>query len=174
MATLLDSRDSLSAVRSLTPLEAAVAVAIAGSVLAASAPAFLRNLHASRLAEPIDGLNRIATRATVLAAGVPAAAAYPESVPLTPEKVPQGASVDDPKGTWDHPTWQRLGFEWTVPHYFSFAFESRNAPGRSVFHTRAHGDLDGDGILSTFAISGEARDGAEPTTSALDVHREVE
>jgi hypothetical protein len=149
-------------------------VALAGAVLAASVPTFVRNLHASRLAEPIDGLGRMATRATALAAGVPAAAAYPESVPLTPERVPAGDPVTDPAGTWDHPTWRRLGVEWTVPHYFSYAFESRNAPGRAVFHARAHGDLDGDGVLSTFAVGGESRDGAEPTTSALDVHREVE
>jgi hypothetical protein len=160
--------------RSLTPLEVAISIAVAGSVLAASTPAFVRNLHASRLTEPIDGLGRIAGRAAGLAAGAPAAAAYPESVPLTPEKVAQGESVSDPPGTWNHPTWRKLGFEWTVPHYYSFAFESRNAPDRAVFHARAHGDLDGDGVLSTFAISGESRQGGVPTNSALDVHREIE
>jgi hypothetical protein len=160
--------------RSLTPLETAIAVALAGSVLASAAPPFLRNLHASRLSEPIDGLGRIAARASVLAADAPRTAAYPESAPLTPEKVPQGEAMADPPGTWNHATWRRLGFEWLVPHYYSFAFESRNGPGRAVFHARAHGDLDGDGVLSTFAISGEAREGSEPTTSALDVHREIE
>lgn len=160
--------------RSLSPVEAAVAVAIAGAVLASGLPAFFGNLHASRLVEPIDGLNRIATRATALAAGVPAAAAYPETVGLTPANVPAGEATTDAVGTWDHATWRKLDFEWSVPHYFSFAFESRNAVGKAVFHARAHGDLDGDGVWSTFAIAGESIDGAEPTTTAIDIHREVE
>jgi hypothetical protein len=160
--------------RSLTLLEAAIAVAVGGSVLAAAMPAFVRNLHASRLAEPIDGLGRIATRASALAHGAPPVTAYPESVPLTPEKVAQGEATIDPPGTWNHPSWRKLAFEWTVPHRYAFAFDSRNGADRAVFHARAHGDLDGDGVLSTFSISGESRQGGSPTTSALDVNREVE
>ena len=161
-------------VRSLTPVEAAVAVAIAGSVLAAAVPPFVRNLHASRLVEPLDGLNRIATRATALAAGNTAEAAYPESVGLTPAEVPQGEEVLDPPGTWDHPTWVKLDFRFEVPHAYSFAFESHNQPGRALFRAQAHGDLDGDGIHSSFSISGESRDGSEPVVYPMDIHREVE
>jgi hypothetical protein len=160
--------------RSLTPLEAAVAVAALGSLLATALPAFVRNLHASRMVEPIDGLNRIATRATALAAGRAAHAAYPESVPLTPETVPRGERVTDPPGTWSHRTWLELGFEWTVPHSYSFVFDSKNAPGRAVFSARAHGDLDGDGNLSTFELSGESVDGAEPHVGSMEISREVE
>ena len=160
--------------RSLTPVEAAIAVAIAGSVFATCLPSFLENLHASRMVEPIDGLEHIATRATALAAGQPAAAAYPETVGLTPAQVPVGERVEDPKGTWDHPTWRRLEFAWTVPHSYSFSFESRNHEGHAVFHARAHGDLDGDGVLSTFSIAGESKDGAEPKTFPMEIEREVE
>jgi hypothetical protein len=158
----------------LTPVEAAVAVAIGGSVLATAVPAFVHELHASRLVEPIDGLNRIAMRATQLAASQPAELAYPESVPLTPAQVPRGERVTDPPGTWNHRTWRLLEFEWTVPHSFSFAFEGKNAKGQAVFLARAHGDLDGDGILSHFELGGQSRDGAEPTTSPMVIHREVE
>ena len=149
-------------------------VAIVGSLLATGIPAFVRNLHASRLVEPVEGLERISTRATALAAGRAAEAAYPETVPLTPATVPAGEPVADAPGTWDHPTWRQLDFGWTNPHSYSFAFESRNAIGHATFRATAHGDLDGDGVLSTFMIEGESRDGAEPTTSALDIHREVE
>jgi len=162
------------AVRSLTPVEAAAVVAIAGSLLATALPAFVRNLHASRLVEPMDGLNRIATRATVLAAGRPAEKAYPKSVGLTPASVPRGERVKDPPGTWNKPTWRLLEFGFKLPHSYSFAFESHNAPGSASFRALAHGDLDGDGVLSTFEISGRSKDGSEPTTSPLDMHREVE
>lgn len=162
------------AVRSLTPLEAAVAVAVAGSVLATALPSFVRNLHASKLVEPVEGLNRIATRAMALAAGRPVASAYPESVGLTPAHVPAGVRVTDPPGTWDHSTWRLLDFGFTVPHSFSFAFESGGDLDHARFRARALGDLDGDGSTSEFAISGEVRAGGEPSTSAMDMYREIE
>lgn len=160
--------------RAFTPLEAAAAVAAIGSILAATVPTFVSNVHASRLVEPVDGLNRIATRATWLASGNAAEYAYPETVGLTPEEVPKGVSVSDPPGTWDHPTWRRLQFEWTVDHSYSFAFESEAKPGLAVFRAVAHGDLDGDGLLSTFEIRGATKDGGQPTTFPMSISRELE
>jgi hypothetical protein len=165
---------SAAEMRSLTPVEAAVAVAIAGSVLAAALPAFVKNLHASRLVEPVDGVSRIAARATALAHGRSLEEAFPESVPRTPERVPRGERVTDPPGTWEHPTWRALEFAWTVPHSFSFAFESKNTPAHATFRASAHGDLDGDGVLSTFEISGMLKPQAEPHTEPMVVSREVE
>ena len=40
----------------MTALEAAVAFSILGSVLAVAIPAFVRDLHGSRFAEPVAGL----------------------------------------------------------------------------------------------------------------------
>ena len=160
--------------RPLSPVEAAVAVAIASSVLATALPAFVRNLRASELVEPIDGLGRLAMRATALAASHPTESAYPESAPLTPAQVPAGVRVQDPPGTWDHPSWRLLDFSFTVPHSFSFGFDSKNAPDVSVFLARAQGDLDGDGSLSHFEISGETRTGGEPSIGRLEMYREIE
>ncbi|HEX9621489.1 MAG TPA: hypothetical protein VF989_15200 [Polyangiaceae bacterium] len=160
--------------RSLTLVEAAALLAVAGSVAAAMLPPFIANLHASRLAEPMDGLTRIATRATALAAGRTASLAYPASVELTPGTVPRGEPAADPPGTWDHPTWRLLGFRWDVPHNFSFAFESENGPSVARFKATAHGDLDGDGVVSTFVVEGHSRDGSEPVSSPLRMYREIE
>lgn len=161
-------------VRSITPVEAAVAVAIAGSVLATALPAFVRNLHASELVEPIDGLNRIASRASAQSASRPVLTAYPPSVPLTPAVVPAGARAEDPPGTWDHPSWRMLDFAFETPHSYAFAFDSRNGSDVSTFVARAHGDLDGDGSLSEFLISGEIRAGGTPTVGTLEMSREIE
>jgi type IV pilus assembly protein PilA len=158
----------------MTPLEVASGVAIVGSILAVSVPAFVRNLHASRLIEPIDGLERIAVRATALAAGRPAEFAYPPSAEQAPEQVPRGKPVTDPAQTWDRPTWRSLDFSFTLPHSYSFAFESHNTPGHATFYAVSHGDLDGDGLESTFEISGESKDGQEPTIFPMESHREVE
>lgn len=160
--------------RVLSPVEAAALLSLGGSVLAVAVPSFVRNLHASRLVEPVDGLNQIAARATALAAAEPPLLAYPDTVPLTPTEVPRGRPVTDAPGTWDHPTWRLLDFSFTVPHSYSFTFESQNAPGRAVFRAVAHGDLDGDGNLSTFEIGGESKEGAQPTTFPMESQREVE
>jgi hypothetical protein len=158
----------------LTPVEAAVAVAVAGSVLATALPAFVKNLHASELVEPLDGLARIGARASALAASRPVAQAYPDSVPLTPSVVPAGVRVTDPPGTWDHPTWRLLDFSFEVPHSYSFEFESKNGPDVSTFTARAHGDLDGDGSLSEFELSGRTRAGGTPEVGPTEMFREIE
>src|SRR6185436_19479000 len=96
--------------RSLTPIEAAIAVALGGSVLAVAVPEFVRGLHASRLAEPVDGLKRIATSAVTLASATAAEPSFPPSVTLTPPEVARGVRAEDPPAVWDQATWRLLGF----------------------------------------------------------------
>jgi len=157
------------------PLVQTVAVIAAGlCVVLSVVPAFLKNLRASRMAEPMERLAYIASRATAIAAGRPVEAAYPDAAPLTPSVVPRGELVLDPPGTWDHPTWRLLDFHCDEPHAYSFAFDSQNGPERSRFEARARGDLDGDGNLSTFTISGDSPRGGAPSMHPVAMHREVE
>ncbi|HTV19387.1 MAG TPA: hypothetical protein VMG12_11965 [Polyangiaceae bacterium] len=160
--------------RSLTPVEAALVVAVCGSVLAVGIPAFVRDLHASRLVEPIDGLNRIATAAAAHAANASGAQRYPESAPRTPRDVPAGAPALDPPGAWEHPTWVALGLAFDQAHSYSFEFDSERQGRRSRYSAVAQGDLDGDGQLSEFSIRGEAVDGRAPLTLPMEMRREVE
>jgi hypothetical protein len=158
----------------MQPLTLAIALALGGTVAATMVPTFLRNVHASRLAEPLDGLKRIAAHATERAATLPPEAAYPEGSEWTPASTPRGELVQDPAGTWDTPTWRALDFGFDDPHAYSFSFESANNPARATFTARARGDLDGDGVTSDFSISGSVERGAEPKTSPIDMYREVE
>lgn len=160
--------------RVATPVQVAALIAVAGSALAAGVPTFVNNLHASRLAEPMDGLGKIAARASALAVSGPVENAYPGSVPLTPGSVAQGQAAEDPPGTWDHPTWRLLDFGFKVPHRFSFEFTSANGAERSEFRAVAHGDLDGDGVLSTFSLGGQVERGSVPTVGYLELDREIE
>jgi hypothetical protein len=160
--------------RALSPVEAALVFALGGSVLAVFVPAFVKNVHASRLTEPLDGLSRIAQRAAELADSAPQARAYPDEAPLTPAQVPRGVLATDPPGTWQHPTWRLLDFSFESPHAYSFELTSKNAADVSTFVATAHGDLDGDGVLSTFSLSGSVKPGSAPETSPLEVVREVE
>lgn len=160
--------------RSFSPVQLATAISLVASVAAAFVPTFFQNLRASRLAEPLDGLNQIAGRATALAAGLPLTLAYPEPAPRTPARVPSGVRALDPEGTWDHPTWRQLDFRQEREHSFSFEFDSRADAQGATFVARALGDLDGDGDLSEFTISGEVRGTNEPVIYPLRLRREVE
>jgi type II secretory pathway pseudopilin PulG len=142
----------------MTAVEAAVGAAIVASVLAVAVPAFVRELHASRLTEPVAGLQRLGTDVVAYAQGRPVLQAIPASAPQTPSAVPRGTLVVDPPGTWDTPTWTALGFRASpegTPHAFAFAFDAPG-PTRTTFVAQAHGDLDGNGVTSTFEIRGHA------------------
>lgn len=81
----------------------------------------------------------------------------PDSAPLTPADDPcaaGGGSYVATATTWSHPTWVGLGFAPIGEQYYRYAFE-RTADG---FVVRAVGDLDCDGVQSTFemkAVAGE-------------------
>jgi len=160
--------------RPLSLLEAAASVAVLGSVLAVGIPAFLRNLHASRLVEPMNGLAQIARSAAALAASQPEQPSYPESVALTPSAVPAGVASKDPAGAWEQPTWRSLQFGFTTAHRYAFEFDSEQRTRGARYKASSHGDLDGDGQLSDFSIQGEVRSGKAPLTFPLEMHREIE
>src|SRR5882724_11895719 len=160
--------------RALTPLELAVAVSLGGTVAATMIPTFLRNVHASRLSEPVDGLKRLAAHASLRASGLPTESAYPESAPFTPAVTPRAEVLLDAPGTWEAPTWRALDFSFDAPHAYSFSFESNDTETRSTFTARARGDLDGDGVTSSFSISGSIERGAEPKLLPMEIYREVE
>ena len=146
--------------RRFTPVELAIGVALLGSIAAVAIPAFVREVHASRFVEPTDGLNRLGIAAVEYAE---ANGRFPDSVGLTPSSPPRGKKEADPPGTWDAPTWKALSFRAApegVPHAYAFSFDAPK-PTES-FAAQARGDLDGDGLLSTFEIRGMIRPGDKP------------
>jgi hypothetical protein len=167
----------LGVLENRTPVELAVAAAVLGSLLAVAVPGFIRNLSASKLTEPVEGLDAIVTGAIAYAEGRPQELAFPPGAPLTPAEVPRGTRVVDPPEAWEHLTWRSLQFRRDDPHAFSFRFDSVFDPAQQtfVFTAAAHGDLDGDGVLSTFEVRGEKRPGAPARAiPGLVVDSEVE
>ncbi len=78
----------------------------------------------------------------------------PESGP--PPKGKKGRS-EPPANPWDTPTWSALRFEITQPHYFVYEFTSNGKTGVDAeFVATAYGDLDCDGVRSTFQRFGKA------------------
>ncbi len=150
---------------------------IGGSLLAVAVPAFLGNLRASKLSEPTENLASLVRNATAYGATHAEPECFPPSVELTPKTVPRGNLVKDPPGTWDHLTWRALGFRIDDEHAFAFQFTSQYDPmtGTMRFVTTAHGDLDGDGALSTFTVYGEkVRGQAAHALPGMYVENELE
>jgi hypothetical protein len=163
--------------RSWTAFELAAAIAIGGSLLAVAVPSFVRNLSFSRLSEPVDGLDRLVSNAIAYSEGRPQPLSFPPSAPLTPAEVPRGVSATDPPETWEHLTWRSLRFGFDAPHRFAFQFDSAFDPQSDVmrFVATAHGDLDGDGVVSTFEVRGERLPGQSArAVPGMFVDREVE
>jgi hypothetical protein len=88
-------------VRPFTTVEVSAIIAIGGSVLAVGVPTFFRNLTASKLSEPIAGLDRIVRNTARLAAVHPHPISFPPSAPLTPGEVSRGVRVMDPPEIWN-------------------------------------------------------------------------
>jgi hypothetical protein len=159
MPRLLPSRTRS---RRFTALELAIAFSLVASLLAIAVPTFVREVHASRFVEPVDGLQRMGASAILYATGRPIAQSFPTSAPLTPSAPPRGHCEPDPPGTWEQPTWIALDFRPAppdAPHCFAFSFESHLASTLSRFRAQAHGDLDGDGLPSTFEVTGHYGEG---------------
>lgn len=161
----------------VTIVQLAIGVGIGGTLLCIAVPAFVEHMRASKLSEPVANLRTIVDGAIVYGSKHDGETSLPPSVELTPKEVPKGAAVLDPKGTWDHLTWRALGFSITEAHAFSYVYTRTYDPiaGRTSFEVTAHGDLDGDGALSTFSVFGEKeRGGSTRALPGMYVDREVE
>jgi hypothetical protein len=73
--------------------------------------------------------------------------------------------------------WSQLGFQVETPHYFHYNFKWRNDPtggGACQFTAQAFGDLDDDGVYSTFERAGAADENGVNTAAGLYIDRELE
>jgi hypothetical protein len=148
-----------------TLVQLSTCVAVGAVLLAAILPGLRARVRASRTTEAVTRLGELYRRTQTYWAGQqvgPVAPTrstlhtLPPPAPLTPATVPPGVAALDPPNTWDAPTWNALEFRCTNPHYFSYAFDSAGEGTSAWFTASAHGDLDGNGLLSTFERSGRA------------------
>ena len=105
---------------------------------------------------------------------------FPESIPCTPAKSPcdyPGGKypASATKGQWD--AWAPLSFEMTEPHYYQYCFESSGTGSSAAFTVSAIGDLDCDGIKSTFrrmAIGAESAVPGECTFRGSSAYTKIQ
>ncbi len=152
--------------------DAMSASAILGALAGAAAPAFTRYTHRSQATEATTNVPRIADAIVAHWNAQPRPrrrliGAIPRTPPLAPSESPRA----DPAGTWDAVPWRALGFHLDAPHRYVYDVQS---DGRTTFTARAQGDLDGDGTLSTYSITGHVGRDGTITLDPIHIENELE
>jgi hypothetical protein len=157
--------------RGFSTLQVATAIVVFGTALGVIGVGCWRALRFSREAEATEYLQRLADGAAAAVRESPSILL--SSTPLTPAEVPRGAPVTDPLGTWDNATFKAAHFKIEEPHWYSYQLDvPRDAA--SPVHAIAHGDLDGDGVTSTFERTIRRSPTGWDVTPELRVVRELE
>lgn len=104
---------------------------------------------------------------------------FPGSVSLTPGSNAQARACEANQrlyfpSAWDEPTWEALGFEQSDPHRYHYQYNSVGVEGSASFTASALGDLDCDGVYSTFVRFGTVTDGLPQGSSGLYIANELE
>ncbi len=76
---------------------------------------------------------------------------------------PEKRCAPDP-AVWTHPVWQALKFSMDEPHYYSYTYAASGTDVEAQYTVGAIGDLDCDGVYSTFEMVG--RIGSDGTVSS--------
>ena len=91
-----------------------------------------------------------------------------DSASLVPSSVPQAQKYQSSKADWNTGSaisgWQCLKFSLEEPQYYAYTYNVPASGGTSAnsggFTAQAYGDLNGDGVTSTFTVQGSAFSGA--------------
>jgi hypothetical protein len=147
---------------------AVVATPIAlGMETAVAIPAFLHYIRQTKTAEAHEQVSRLCQS---VGSYFDQSHRLPDPAPLTPA-VPCSTYADGrcppAPGEWGTPAWQALGFSMTEPHYYQYELLTDG----TSFTAHALGDLDADGMRSTFECHGQVVGGVlqrDPTVTATD------
>ena len=167
-----------------TLVELMIVVAIIGVLSAVAIPAFMKYIAKSKTAEAVQMLRRMSEGARTYyleahgargAAGTVVPKQFPDTTAATPAVPCCGEKCAVNVAQWADPTWKALTFAVTDPHYYQYSFTSSGTGVAARFTARANGDLDCDGLESTFEMYGSIRavDG-DPTGSRVAAKDDTE
>jgi len=180
--------------RGVTQIDAAIVVLLASPLFALGTHEVQVRLQRARTQEAIDNIGSIYRGAVAYweAEGTTRDGSlfprqFPERVGPTPSLATlaraRGRMLQSRPKDWDANSWQALSFAVGDPHRYVYQFDSLHRhdsyeslpPGNpNAFTARAHGDLDGDGVFSTFERGAMVDASASVVGGPLHVEQELE
>jgi type IV pilus assembly protein PilA len=141
--------------------DAMTITAFTGILAAVAIPAFMKYIRHSKTSEASVHVHRGYSAAASYAAehaGQGKRFAFPASTGWTPAAPccghPGGKCAPD-ASAWTGPTWRALEFSVDEPHYYQYRFTSEGKGAAARFTIEARGDLNCDGVYSSYKMEGE-------------------
>ena len=178
-------RSTISANRQsgFTLIELMISVAIVGILAAVAIPAYSKYVRKAKTSEARQMIEKIYNGARVYYTDQrtgrnqvqPIPPQFPATYALTPaisccaggnDKCMPDAAV------WAAPTWKALAFSMDDPHFYRYEIVTTGVGPGSSFTARAQGDLDCDGIESTFEMFGASTHLGHDMAGSASVYRE--
>ncbi len=157
-----------------------ILLVLLGLVAAVVVPAFLKYQRRSKTSEATMNIRRIFDASVTYYTSEflgPDGEILPRQFPATVDPTPldwharvcaDGDSARYPirPEIWSAPTWKSLDFAVEQPFYFEYTYVSTGRGAEATFTARARGDLDCDGVMSTYERIGEVDDGCSSSGGA--------
>jgi type IV pilus assembly protein PilA len=167
-----------------TLIELMIVVAIVGVLTAVAVPAFIRYTRRSKGTEALQNVRKMYDGSVTYfymersdRVGTVTGKQFPSSIAMTPSSrccLNVGDKCTPNPNYWDG-NWALLHFAVDDPFYFQYSFDSAGTDSTATFTARANGDLDCDGIYSTFERIGGVDSQHNVTGgSALYVYHDTE
>ncbi len=147
--------------KGFTLIELMIVVAIIGILAAVAIPAFMKYIRRSKTSEATMNLRKLFDASVAYYSNEHTnrgGSILAKMFPSTIESTPGNAACDagDSKkhapdaGIWADPSWQDLNFAIDDPFLFQYRYQAGGVGTDAFFTAGAHGDLDCNGVLSTF------------------------
>lgn len=152
-----------------TLIELMIVVAMIAILAVVAVPQYTKYLRSAKATEVVMMLDLIKKGGAAYyvvprvadAAGTNLPCQFPKKVGPTPlgascctasSDSDKDGRCDTNPGAWHGDTWSALRFRITDQHYYQYAFDSSGVLSKAVFTAEGFGDLDCDGVQSTFQL----------------------
>jgi type IV pilus assembly protein PilA len=163
----------------------AVAILVVTILGAIAYSSFKRYIATSKTLEAKNAISQIARDAVAAYARETTAGEHRlcGSAVRVPAAVPKGIKYKPSSGDFDtgdaNNGWLCLKFTMSEPFYYQYAYEKGRGSGKSGapatgFEASARGDLNGDGVTSFFARTGDVKNGSVVLNPDLYIENELE